>query len=337
MKSAHHGINSTTGKRKGSNMTKVLVTGASGFIGTNLFQYLRREQADADIWLFDKHYGQDIRDYDQMRRAVDGMDVIIHLAASTHVDNSIPNPLPFFWNNAEGTVQVLRAVTDEGCRMVYISSSEVYGSADSRYMETHEKMYEDHPLNPQSPYAAAKAAGDRAAYAWWKTYDTDVVTVRPFNQYGPYQAAEKAIPFFIDCAVNGKYLPVYGAGAASRDWLFVQDTVSGIWAAAQKGTAGKEYNLATGKDYSLVELTEVIRDVLGAKGLSVHVAETADRPGHVARLIGGSYYAEKELGWTPKTDLHEGVRITADWLIANGKITSPHDIELRGAEPSWNK
>lgn len=318
-------------------MFKVLVTGASGFIGTNLFQYLRREQAEANIWLYDKHYSQDIRDYDQMRRAVEGMDIVIHLAASTHVDNSIPNPLPFFWNNAEGTVQVLRAVTDEGCRMVYISSSEVYGSADPDYMETHDKMYEDHPLKPQSPYAAAKAAGDRAAYAWWKTYGTDVVTIRPFNQYGPYQAAEKAIPYFIDCAINGKSLPVYGHGEASRDWLFVQDTVSGIWAAALHGEAGKEYNLATGKDFTLVTLTETIKEVLGAKGLTVHITETADRPGHVSRLIGGSYYAKEELGWEAKTSLYDGIRITADWLIANGKITSPHDIELRNARPSWVK
>ncbi len=316
---------------------KVLITGSSGFIGTNLFQYLRREQEDADIWLYDKQYNQDIRNYDALLKAVDGMDVVIHLAASTHVDNSIPNPLPFFWNNAEGTVQVLRAVTDVGAKMVYISSSEVYGSADTTYMETHDKMYEDHPLNPQSPYAAAKAAGDRAAYAWWATYGTNVTIVRPFNQYGPYQAAEKAIPFFIDRAINGKALPVYGNGLASRDWLFVQDTVSGIWAAAKHGKAGKAYNLATGKDYTLIELTSIIREVLQAKGITVHVTETADRPGHVSRLIGGSYYTKDELGWEPKTDLPMGILKTAEWLINNGKIVSPHDIELRGAGPTWTE
>jgi dTDP-D-glucose 4,6-dehydratase len=342
---------------------KVLITGATGFIGTNLFQYLAREQDAADLWLFDKRYGQDIRDYDQLRQAVAGMDVVIHLAASTHVDNSIPNPLPFFWNNAEGTVQVLRAVQDEGCKMIYISSSEVYGSIEPGYMESHlewEPIYvgsgikhedgtdhvrgdddpqfhgqaEDHPLNPQSPYAAAKVAGDRACYAWWQTYNTDVVIVRPFNQYGPYQASEKAIPFFIDCAINGKPLPVYGQGKASRDWLYVQDTVSGIWA-ARNAPAGEVYNLATGKDYDLVELTQIIRDVLGVKGYTVHVTEVADRPGHVTRLLGDSRKAQRELGWTAQTDLPSGIAKTAEWLISNGKIMSPFSVELRNAKPSW--
>lgn len=316
-------------------MEKVLVTGATGFIGTNLFQYLRREYEELDVWLYDKHYGQDIRNYEQIREAVRGMDYVIHLAASTHVDNSIPNPVPFFWNNVEGTVQVLRAVTEEKCRMVFISSSEVYGSADPTYMITHDKMYEDHPLNPQSPYAAAKAGADRAVYAWWKTYGTNVVTVRPFNQYGPYQASEKAIPYFIDLAIRGKSLPVYGQGLASRDWLYVQDTVSGIWSAALYGEPGQVYNLATGWDYSLVELTDIIKRVLKAKGLTVHVTSTADRPGHVERLIGGSYYAKEVLGWEPKTSLYEGIAKTAEWLISNGKIMSPHSVELRNSGPSW--
>lgn len=332
---------------------KVLITGATGFIGTNLFQYLAREQDAADLWLFDKRYGQDIRDYDQIRQAVTGMDLVIHLAASTHVDNSIPNPLPFFWNNAEGTVQVLRAVQDEGCKMIYISSSEVYGSIAPGYEESHGIYYapsgyveenpkpilfygqaEDHPLNPQSPYAAAKTAGDRACYAWWQTYNTNVVIVRPFNQYGPYQASEKAIPLFIDYAINGKPLPVYGDGGASRDWLYVQDTVSGIWA-ARNARSGEVYNLATGKDYSIMELTQTIRDVLGVKGYTVHVTEVADRPGHVARLLGDARKAEKELGWRAQTSLPEGILKTAEWLISNGKIMSPFSVELRNAAPSW--
>jgi|SRR3990170_866579 len=324
---------------------KVLITGATGFIGTNLFQYLAREQDAADLWLFDKRYGQDIRNYDQIRQAVTSMDLVIHLAASTHVDNSIPNPLPFFWNNTEGTVQVLRAVQDEGCKMIYISSSEVYGSLADGYADSHTEIVgpnyerffgqaEDHPLNPQSPYAAAKTAGDRACYAWWQTYNTDVVIVRPFNQYGPYQAAEKAIPFFIDCAINGKPLPVYGHGEASRDWLYVQDTVSGIWA-ARNAPSGEVYNLATGKDYTLVELTNIIRDVLDVKGYTVHVTETADRPGHVQRLLGDARKAERDLGWRAQTSLPEGILKTAEWLISNGKIMSPFSVELRNATPSW--
>lgn len=315
---------------------KILVSGSAGFFGTVFFQHLNREYGDKlDIYLYDKQYNQDIRDYEQLREAMRGVDIYFHFAAMTHVDRSIPDPLPFFLTNSDGTVQALRAATEEGCRMVYISSSEVYGSADPEYMKTHDKQYEDHPLQPQSPYAAAKTAGDRAAYAWWQTYGTDVVIVRPFNLYGPYQAVEKAIPQFIDKAVNGKPLPVYGKGSASRDWNFIFDTIRGVWLAGQYGAAGKAYNLATGKDYSLNELTEIIRRVLEAKGLTVHVSAVADRPGHVERLIGGSYYAEKELGWTPQIDLEEGIRLTAEWLLSNGKIIAPAKVELRDSV-SWD-
>lgn len=252
---------------------KILISGSAGFFGTVFFQYLNRigDDQNLDIYLYDKYYGQDIRNYEQLREAMCGVDIYFHFAAMTHVDRSIPDPLPFFLTNSDGTVQALRAVTEEKCRMVYISSSEVYGSADPEYMKTHDKMYEDHPLNPQSPYAAAKTAGDRAAYAWWQTYGTDVVIVRPFNLYGPYQAVEKAIPQFIDKAVNGKSLPVYGNGSASRDWNYIFDTIQGVWLAGLLGKSGRAYNLATGVDYSLVELTNVIRRVLEAKGLTVQI------------------------------------------------------------------
>lgn len=309
---------------------KLLVSGSAGFFGTAFFQMLNREYGDEhDIYLYDKAYNQDIRDYDKLREAMRGVDIYFHFAAMTHVDRSIPDPLPFFLTNSDGTVQALRAVTEEKCKMIYISSSEVYGSADSLYMKTHDKMYEDHPLQPQSPYAAAKTAGDRAAYAWNQTYGTNVTIVRPFNLYGPYQAVEKAIPQFIDKAVQGKSLPVYGKGSASRDWNFIFDTIRGVWLAGLNGKAGKAYNLATGKDYSINEVTQIIRRVLEAKGLTVHVSEVADRPGHVERLIGGSYYAESELGWTPKTDLETGIRLTAEWLLSNGKIIAPTKVELR--------
>lgn len=310
-------------------MVKVLVSGSAGFFGTAFFQYLNRTHEDVDVYLYDKYYNQDIRNYEQLREAMRGVDIYFHFAAMTHVDRSIPDPLPFFLTNSDGTVQALRAVTEEGCKMVYISSSEVYGSADPVYMQTHDKMYEDHPLAPQSPYAAAKCAGDRAAYAWWKTYGTNVTIVRPFNLYGPYQAVEKAIPQFIERAVQGKSLPVYGKGNASRDWNFIFDTINGVWLAGLHGQAGKAYNLATGVDYSLVELTNVIRRVLEAKGLTVHVSEVGDRPGHVERLVGGSYYAKEELGWEPKIDLAEGIRITAEWLLSNGRIVAPTKVELR--------
>jgi dTDP-glucose 4,6-dehydratase len=312
--------------------TKVLVTGANGFIGTNLCQYLAREHPEVDVWAFDLRYGQDILNREQVNEAVRGMDLVIHLAASTHIDNSIEQDKVgdtiTIETNLIGTANLLWACRQHGVKMIFISSSEVYGTAQEKYLTPAGRMTEEHPLLPNGAgYAASKAGADLLCYASFYTFGQDVVRVRPFNQYGPYQACEKMIPKAIALAVEGRPIPIYGNGSASRDWLYVKDTVKGIWE-ARNLPAGEVINLATGKDYTLVELVEAIRRVASLYPTnpdckSIHVTEVMDRPGHVMRLCGDSQRAFDKMNWHPAYTLEQGIEETYLWLVANGKVMPP--------------
>lgn len=313
---------------------KVMVTGANGFIGTNLLQHLAREECDVDVWAFDLRYGQNILNKEQVMEAVRGMDLVIHMAASTHIDNSIEQDkvgdTTTLETNFIGTANIIWACRQYGVKMIYVSTSEVYGTALPEFLTSDGKMDEEHPMLPNGAgYAASKAAGDLLCYSAFYTFGQDIVRVRPFNQYGPYQACEKMIPKAISLAIEGKPVPVYGDGSASRDWLFVRDTVSGIWA-ARNLPAGEVINLATGQDYTLNELVNTIRQVaedVSAGGIipskTLHVTEVMDRPGHVMRLCGDASKAKCLLGWEAKTDLYNGIMKTYLWMAANGKVMPP--------------
>lgn len=311
---------------------KVLVTGSNGFIGINLMQYLAREEPDVDVWAFDLRYGQNILNKEQVDEAIRGMDLVIHLAASTHIDNSIAQDsvgdTVTLETNFIGTANIIWACRKHGVKLIYISSSEVYGTAQPEYLTKLGRMDETHPMMPNGAgYAASKAAGDLLCYSAFYTFGQDIVRVRPFNQYGPYQACEKMIPKAISLVLEGKPVPIYGNGSASRDWLFVQDTVSGIWA-ARNLPAGEVVNLATGTDYTLNELIDtiglVVHDVAGViPAKPIHVTETVDRPGHVMRLCGDASKARELIGWTAQTNLYDGIKKTYLWMASNGKIMPP--------------
>ena len=178
---------------------KVLVTGANGFIGINLMQYLAREAPDVDVWAFDLRYGQNILNKVQVYEAIRNVDLVIHLAASTHIDNSIEQDRVgdtiTLETNFVGTANILWACRQHGVKMVFISTSEVYGTAQEAHLTPEGRMDESHPMLPNGAgYAASKAGADLLCYSAWYTFRQDVVRVRPFNQYGPYQACEKMIP-----------------------------------------------------------------------------------------------------------------------------------------------
>src|SRR5437588_2970044 len=185
-------------------------------------------------------------------------DIVVHMAAESHVTRSIYDNRLFFETDVLGTQAVANSIVkhrDRVERFIHISTSEVYGSALA------EKMDEDHPLNPMSPYASAKCGADRLVYSYWATYKIPTVIVRPFNNYGPYQHLEKAVPRFVTGCILGEPLTVHGDGSAARDWLFVEDhcaALDRLIHADREKVVGEVINLGTGRDISVMEIAEAV-------------------------------------------------------------------------------
>jgi dTDP-glucose 4,6-dehydratase len=242
------------------------------------------------------------------------VDVIVNAAAESHVEKSIAEGASeFVTTNVEGTQILLDAIRHTPVeRFVLISSSEVYGTAETA------PMSEEHPLNPRSPYAATKAGADRLAYSYWVTYGLPIVIVRPFNNYGPRQHPEKVIPRFVTQALSNEPLTVHGDGHASRDWLYVDDdaeAIEAVIAADIDDIAGEVFNVATGIDISVSEIADRVLDVMGKpRDLKAHVPE---RPGQVDRHIGTVDKARRVLGWHARTSFDEGLERTVAWYRDN--------------------
>jgi len=280
---------------------RVLVTGGAGFISSNFIHHLLAKTPYEVVSLDALTYAGnlenlsgvmsherlsfvhgDIRDADLVRDVVSEVDVIVNAAAESHVEKSIAEGArEFVTTNVEGTQILLDAIREAPVeRFILISSSEVYGTAERAPMD------EEHPLNPRSPYAATKAGADRLAYAYHVTYGLPIVIVRPFNNYGPRQHPEKAIPRFITQALRDEPLTVHGDGHASRDWLYVDDdaeAIEAVIAAPIDVVAGEVLNVATGIDIPVDDIADLVLDALGKPGsLKSYVTE---RPGQVDLLV----------------------------------------------------
>jgi dTDP-glucose 4,6-dehydratase len=197
-------------------------------------------------------------------------------------------------------------------RFIHISTSEVYGTAQTI------PMTEEHPLLPQSPYAGAKVGADRLAYSYYVTYNLPIIILRPFNNYGPRQYPEKLIPLFITNAFEGKPLPVYGDGTFTRDWLYVEDTCRAIDKIIHVDIdklQGEVINIGSGKETSVNTITRCILERLGKKESLIKFVE--DRPGHVSKLISSTSKAEVLLNWSPTIDFNQGIEKTIDWYLEN--------------------
>jgi dTDP-glucose 4,6-dehydratase len=312
---------------------RVLVTGGAGFISSNVIRHLL-EATEYDVVSLDAltYAGNlenladvmshdrlafvhgDIRNADLVAEIVAEVDVIVNAAAESHVEKSIlEGASEFVTTNVEGTQVLLDAVRAAPVeRFVLISSSEVYGTAES------DPMDEEHPLNPRSPYAATKAGADRLAYSYFVTYGLPVVILRPFNNYGPRQHWEKVVPRFVTSALSDEPLTVHGDGHASRDWLYVEDDAEAIVAAIEAdldAVAGEVINVATGVDVSVSGIADLVLDVLGKPAsLKSYVDE---RPGQVDRHIGSTEKAERLLGWRARTSFAEGLERTVAWYREN--------------------
>jgi dTDP-glucose 4,6-dehydratase len=315
-------------------MKAILITGGAGFIGSNLIRYLFQHYDRYQLIVLDSLtyagsvenlpapvtgefngrlrfcYG-DITNAELVDNLVAASDLVVHFAAETHVTRSIYDNSKFFQTDVIGTQTVANAVCKHKAtieRFVHISSSEVYGTALST------KMDEDHPLNPMSPYAAAKAGADRLVYSYWKTYGVPAIILRPFNNYGPWQHLEKVIPRFITSTMLDENLRVHGDGRSARDFLHVRDhckAIDRIIHSPAEKVVGEVFNVGSGQARTILSLAEdIIERMCPDRKCLINVG---DRPGQVLRHTADTAKIESVLGWKPEIDWTDGLDETIDW------------------------
>ena len=249
-----------------------------------------------------------IRKREDVEKVVKGSDWVVHFAAETHVDRSILDSSEFILTNVYGTQQVLEACRKFDCKLLHISTDEVYGHILKGSFKEEDK------LNPRNPYAASKAAAELFCRAYHETYGLHVVITRSTNNYGPYQHPEKLIPKTIIYALQGKQIPVYGSGKNVRDWLFVEDNCEAIELVMRKGKAGEIYNIAGKQELQNIEVVKTILRLLGRPESLITFIK--DRPGHDLRYSLDISKIEA-LGWKPRMNFEKGIKLTINWYKAN--------------------
>lgn len=318
-------------------MTRWLVTGGLGFIGSNLIRLLLRTRPEVQVVNLDlatyaaalgnlrdvqddpryRWVRGDVADPQAVRAAMAGCRVVLHLAAESHVDRSIADPQPFLRTNVLGTQVILDAARELGVeRVVVVSTDEVYGD-----LPAPDRATEDHPVRPSSPYAASKAAADLLALAYHRTYGVPVVLTRCTNNLGPYQFPEKLIPRMITCALRGEPLPVYGDGQQIRDWVHVEDHCHALIRVAEAGRIGRVYNIGAEQERTNLQVVLGILRRLGKDpGL---IRFVADRPGHDRRYALDARRIREELGWRPRWGFEEALDETVAWYVSHTRWWEP--------------
>lgn len=310
---------------------RVLVTGADGFIGSHLVESLLAKGCAVRAFVYYNSFNSwgwldtvplevqrrldvfagDIRDPNGVRKAIDGIDVVFHLAALIAIPFSYHSPDSYVDTNIKGTLNVLQAARAAGtARVLVTSTSEVYGTA--QYAPIDEK----HPFQGQSPYSATKIGADRIAESFWRSFDAPVVIVRPFNTYGPRQSARAVIPTIITQLLSGERELHLGSLTPTRDFNYVKDTVDGFIALAEAdGAIGQEVNIATGVEHTIGDVARTLIAELNPQATIVEKEERL-RPenSEVFRLIGDNTKIRGLTGWTPKHDLAAGLRDTVAWF-----------------------
>lgn len=328
---------------------KLLVTGGAGFIGSAVVRLAiarghevvnldaltyaacldnLAEAAESPLYAFEE---ADIRDPQALKRIFETHrpEVVMHLAAESHVDRSIDGPGAFIETNVTGTYNMLEAARahwvaggrPESFRFHHISTDEVFGSLPA---DPAIKFTEDTPYDPRSPYSASKAASDHLVRAWHETYGLPVVLTNCSNNYGPYHFPEKLIPVVILNALAGKELPIYGRGENIRDWLYVEDHADALLLVVEKGAVGRSYNIGGENERTNLDLVTTLCGILDAKrpradgkSYAEQITFVTDRPGHDARYAIDPSRIREELGWRPSVTVEEGLDRTVQWYLDN--------------------
>ncbi len=309
---------------------RLLVTGGAGFIGANFVRHVLAHTSDVRLTNLDaltyagnlasladvaedpryRFVEGDVRDTDLVTELVADADAVVHFAAESHVDRSIDGPRAFLETNLVGAGVVFEACRRaEVERVLHISTDEVYGSiaAPGAFRETD-------ALEPNSPYAASKAAADLLARSYGVTYGYPITVTRTANNFGPYHYPEKMIPLFVTNLIDGRPVPLYGDGRNVRDWTYVLDNVAAQWLALTEGTPGAVYNVGAGNERSNREVTETILHRFGV-GTEM-IEQVADRPGHDLRYCVDTSRI-RALGWSPAVDFEQALDETIAWYRAN--------------------
>ncbi|EGR0692277.1 dTDP-glucose 4,6-dehydratase [Vibrio parahaemolyticus] len=351
---------------------KILVTGGAGFIGSAVVRHIIRDTQDSvvnldkltyagnleslvDVADSDRYYFEqvDICDRIELDRVFSEHqpDMVMHLAAESHVDRSIDGPAAFIETNVMGTYHLLEAARQywssleeankSAFRFHHISTDEVYGDLEG----TDDLFTETTSYAPSSPYSASKASSDHLVRAWQRTYGLPTLVTNCSNNYGPYHFPEKLIPLMILNALDGKPLPVYGDGMQIRDWLFVEDHARALYKVVTEGEIGETYNIGGHNEKANIEVVKTICALLeelrpdkpaGVESYESLITYVKDRPGHDARYAIDATKIAQELNWTPEETFESGIRKTVEWYLNNPQwwqrvLDGSYSLERLGA------
>ncbi len=351
---------------------KILVTGGAGFIGSAVVRHIIRDTQDTvinldkltyagnleslvDVSESERYYFEqvDICDRAELDRVFSEHqpDMVMHLAAESHVDRSIDGPAAFIETNVMGTYHLLEAARqywsdlDEArqsaFRFHHISTDEVYGDLEG----TDDLFTETTSYAPSSPYSASKASSDHLVRAWQRTYGLPTLVTNCSNNYGPYHFPEKLIPLMILNALDGKPLPVYGDGMQIRDWLFVEDHARALYKVVNEGEVGETYNIGGHNEKANIEVVKTICALLeelrpdkpaGVESYESLITYVKDRPGHDVRYAIDATKIAQELNWTPEETFESGIRKTVEWYLNNPQwwqrvLDGSYSLERLGA------
>ncbi|ENV3691080.1 TPA: dTDP-glucose 4,6-dehydratase [Vibrio parahaemolyticus] len=351
---------------------KILVTGGAGFIGSAVVRHIIRDTQDSvvnldkltyagnleslvDVADSDRYYFEqvDICDRTELDRVFSEHqpDMVMHLAAESHVDRSIDGPAAFIETNVMGTYHLLEAARQywssleeankSAFRFHHISTDEVYGDLEG----TDDLFTETTSYAPSSPYSASKASSDHLVRAWQRTYGLPTLVTNCSNNYGPYHFPEKLIPLMILNALDGKPLPVYGDGMQIRDWLFVEDHARALYKVVTEGEIGETYNIGGHNEKANIEVVKIICALLeelrpdkpaGVESYESLITYVKDRPGHDVRYAIDATKIAQELNWTPEETFESGIRKTVEWYLNNPQwwqrvLDGSYSLERLGA------